>query len=260
MYLNPRPTEKSITQYYWETYFPFKRYSRSIIDSIRKYRVKKYAKFVARICDNNKRILEIGCGNGKFLIALRKSSKSALFGVEPSQTAVSQIKEESGINVFPGVVKEAHFPDNYFDMVIMFQVIEHLPNPRSTLEEVHRILKRYGYVICSTPNVDSTEFNFFGKYWYGLDIPRHLYFYSEKTLNRLLYQSGFVIKKVYPEPNPISLYESVRIFLKEQNLQLFYRLVSLLKIPLLTMIMVINCWILLLGKSTRMCIVARKRG
>jgi methionine biosynthesis protein MetW len=98
------------------------------------------------------RILDIGCGDGSFIIKFKKYCET--FGVDISQNAVKMAKE-AGINAYEVDVSSQRLPfrDEYFDIVYMGDVIEHLTNPDFAIKEVARVSKRNGFLVLSTPNL-----------------------------------------------------------------------------------------------------------
>jgi 2-polyprenyl-3-methyl-5-hydroxy-6-metoxy-1,4-benzoquinol methylase len=98
--------------------------------------------------------------------------------------------------VFTGEVSDAGYADGYFDVVTMWHVIEHVHDPKGTLAELHRIMKPGGLLVISTPNLWSWDARGFGRYWVGLDAPRHLYVFSPATLEHLLQQVGFQMERI----------------------------------------------------------------
>ena len=78
----------------------------------------------------------------------------------------------------------------------MWDVMEHVFDPTSTLNEIHRILKPEGLLLVRVPNVDTWDARLFGPYWGGYDAPRHTYVFSPKTLKALLHKTGFCVRKM----------------------------------------------------------------
>jgi SAM-dependent methyltransferase len=103
---------------------------------------------------NAKRILDIGCGDGSFIIKFRKHCD--VFGIDISQKAIDLAKE-AGVNAHKVDIsyEKLPFENGYFDMVYMGDVIEHLLNPDFAIKEVFRVLRSNGFLILSTPNLAS---------------------------------------------------------------------------------------------------------
>ena len=117
-------------------------------------------------------------------------------GVDFSAEAAKIAAIENSVDVAVGSLEDAHFPDQAFDMVTLFHVMEHVSNPRVVLAEVVRVLKPDGVMILQVPNIESWQFKIFGARWYGLDIPRHLIDYSINSMLKLLADSGFTVTRI----------------------------------------------------------------
>jgi SAM-dependent methyltransferase len=159
------------------------------------YGLRKRCRAVTRYKKEG-RLLEIGCATGEFLNAMRGSGSWDLYGVEISEHAVRYARDQWGLNVFRGQLKEAQYPDNFFDVVVLWDVLEHLSNPKSALLEIRRVLARDGWLIFRVPNLDGLDAKLFGRYWAGLDAPRHFSIFSKATLKRLLEITGFIPQRI----------------------------------------------------------------
>jgi len=118
------------------------------------------------------------------------------YGVEINAEAANYARQRFGLNVFIGTLTDAHYPDNFFDIITLWNVLEHLHQPQATLFEISRIIRAGGLLVISVPNPDCIEAKIFGQYWAGLDAPRHLYIYSRYTLQRALELAGFTVKEI----------------------------------------------------------------
>ncbi len=136
------------------------------------------------------RVLDIGCGSGGYL-AFLASLGWTCEGVEPGPNSRAYAQEVLGLAVHPGPLTARRFPEEFFDVVTMWHVIEHLPDPLETLREVRRVLKPDGVLMVRTPNVESLEARLFRGNWYGLDPPRHFYVFSPSTIRAILERIGF---------------------------------------------------------------------
>jgi SAM-dependent methyltransferase len=82
------------------------------------------------------------------------------------------------------------------DVVTLWNVLEHLYDPKATLLEIRRILRPGGLLVIALPNLDCLDAHIFGPAWSGYDVPRHLYVFSEATLTRMLAQTGFRVLRI----------------------------------------------------------------
>lgn len=140
------------------------------------------------------KILDIGCGNGQYMVTLSKMGWE-VYGCELSKTGVA-IAKRNHLNVFHGTLLEARYPNSFFDAVRLEQVFEHIDSPALLLEEIRRILKPSGLLIVGVPNGASLSFKIFGRHWGLLGVPFHLFQYSPSTLKKLLSDNGFQTLKL----------------------------------------------------------------
>lgn len=127
-------------------------------------------------------VLDLGCASGGFLSTLRGPNWK-LFGVEMSEDAARNTRRRCGADVFAGDVLDAPFPPASFDAITCFNVFEHVYEPRKVLAKVSEWLKPDGVFYTMMPNIDSAGARIFKSYWYALELPRHLYHFSPRTLN-----------------------------------------------------------------------------
>ncbi len=135
------------------------------------------------------RALDVGCGDGDFLAHLRRRGWEVI-GLELSAAAAGRARER-GLEVREVELEGAGFAPASFDLVTLWHVLEHLPDPRRALREVRRILKPGGRLVLEVPDVASPTFRLCGESWFPLDVPRHLQHFEPRTLRRLLVMTGF---------------------------------------------------------------------
>ncbi len=151
------------------------------------------------------KILDIGCATGDDLDLARKCGWET-YGVEISQEAATAARRK-GHQVFVGRLHQAAYPSEFFDAVMLWDVMEHLHDPKGTLQEINRILLPRGYLLGKALNAASVQAQVFrDKWWPGMDVPRHLYFYTPGTLRAYLEQTGFDVVRVafYSSPRCMS--------------------------------------------------------
>ena len=193
-FMSPQPTADELADLYGETYYVS-------VDS----RERGYDGYVTeaenwrrtfrdRLGDLPRvpgRLLDVGAATGFFVEQARATGWEAI-GVEPSEWAAAYARNELGVDVRSGTLESLQFPDETFDVVTMWEVIEHLPDPRTTLGEVRRILRPGGRLVLSTPDAGSLAARLSGRRWLGWrKVPEHVFFFDRANLDRLLGQSGF---------------------------------------------------------------------
>lgn len=216
VYLNPRPAKDVIGRYYpVDSYYSYRDFSDrkrfNYREWLKKISLEGYydsknvlKKLISKFLVGNfmivvpkekkGRLLDIGCGSGEFLNRM-KDFGWQVWGVEISKEAADR-GNKRGINIYCGELGGADFPDNFFDVVVLSQSMEHVYSPGSYLGEIHRILKPEGSLIVGVPNIECMESKIFKQSWHALDVPRHLYFFTVETLRRYLEKYGFEVEKV----------------------------------------------------------------
>jgi SAM-dependent methyltransferase len=138
------------------------------------------------------RLVDVGTGFGFFLAEMKKRGWDVT-GVEISQKAMTYAKDVLGLTILPGPIEKVDFPDNYFDAVTGFYVIEHLPHPMAFLKECYRILKPGGLLLLRYPHTTPIKnfLHFFGIKNRLYDLPAHLSDFSPKMIQQCLERIGF---------------------------------------------------------------------
>jgi 2-polyprenyl-3-methyl-5-hydroxy-6-metoxy-1,4-benzoquinol methylase len=147
------------------------------------------------------KLLDVGCGLGTF-VKISKDNGFDATGTEVSDFAVQYAYEAYGLNIIPGALEALRFPDDCFDVVTIWHVLEHLPSPRATLTEIHRILKKGGMLAVAVPNINEHIFRFAYRLVRGRELKLfsvddkelHLYHFSQKTLQLILEKTGFEVE------------------------------------------------------------------
>ena len=194
VYQDPRPTFQEMTAHYppdYESYSPEPVAGNSswLLRQAIQYGIAKRCSYITRYKQAG-RLLDVGCASGIFLQGIRNRGNWDLYGVEINEN-VAHIAQEHGLDVRLGTLEQAVFSDGYFDVVTLWDVLEHLHDPAGSLREIYRILKPDGLLIIRVPNANSRDSRLFGRYWAGLDAPRHLYVFSPLTLEALLEKCHF---------------------------------------------------------------------
>jgi len=136
------------------------------------------------------RMLDIGCGRGWQLKYFRDRGWE-VWGTELSGRASAFAREQLGLNIIIEDIKNFHFEKEYFDVVSLWHVLEHLTDPKETMQEVERITKNEGLLFISLPNFSSWQARIFNKNWFLIEMPKHLYHFTPASLEGILGITGF---------------------------------------------------------------------
>lgn len=175
---------------------------KNFVDRIK--RIRKYK--------SHGKLLEIGCAHGYFLIPAQKYFQCSGIDLNPSVTAVA--KKNTKAKIFTGDFLIAKLRKNYYDVVCLFDTIEHLKDPEKYLQKVSQVLKPDGIVVIETGDIGSILARVQGNSWRLIFPPHHLQYFSKSSLTKLLANTGFKTKEV----NLVSFYRTLR--------QTFYRLTN----------------------------------
>lgn len=145
------------------------------------------------------RVLDIGCGFGRSL-RYHKARGCTAYGVEADKN-VAAVAKQLDLDITIGVFDPSSFPSESFDFVTLDQVLEHVIDPKITLEGVSRVLSPTGKVIITVPNSNGCGARFFGKKWVHWHAPYHLQHYSVSSMSALAALTGFKVEKIHTITN-----------------------------------------------------------
>ena len=140
------------------------------------------------------KLVEVGSGLG-YLLNFFKEDGWDTVGLEPNAGMCKYAEVELGLTVISKILEKAGFEDNSADTVLMMHVIEHVPEPATTLKEIYRILKPGGILVLETPRYDTLAFKLLGKRERSLSCDGHIYFFTSDTLAQIAKKVGFTIMK-----------------------------------------------------------------
>jgi 2-polyprenyl-3-methyl-5-hydroxy-6-metoxy-1,4-benzoquinol methylase len=171
---------------------PTRRFAGPVEAGVRLFRSAR-VRLAMRLAPTGSRVLDVGCGRGLFLRMLRERGYR-VHGTELSAATAAQAYDD--VPVEPGEMFEGQFPDDSFDLVSIWHVLEHLPRPRHALEICHRALAPGGRLLLAVPNFGSLQSQAGGAEWFHLDLPRHIFHFTPETLAHLLESSGYEIERM----------------------------------------------------------------
>lgn len=140
-------------------------------------------------------ILDVGCSVGFFLETLRDVGTYfwKLYGIDMNRASISVADCRINAQIKLGKVIDAKYKSNFFDCITCFDVLEHDRDIRKTLGEISRILKPKGLLVVQSPNYKSVMATFSGENWDWWSIPDHTTHFCQKTITKVLNESGFSI-------------------------------------------------------------------
>ncbi len=152
------------------------------------------ARLVERYIDRGK-ILDVGCGDGKFLWSLDPQRWNRT-GVETSRDTVSIVTQRMpSLPLVAGDLYSSSLLEASYEAITFWHVLEHLSGPRRVLKRVFDLLRPGGWLFISLPNLESLQAHMFRAYWYPFgDVPRHLFHFSRKSLDLLLADAGMEVR------------------------------------------------------------------
>ncbi len=193
-YTRPRPTAAAIGGFYPPTYSGLER--RGLLDGIEAaYRARQQreaVRWLAELRPSRGRLLDVGCGRGDLLLALRGDGWEAC-GLEPSPEAVAAARAR-GLDVDRGRFEQLDPALERYDIVVLSGVLEHLHDPLGSLRRARALLAPGALVaVLYLPLLDSPQARAFGGRWLALDLPRHLTHFESTTFPRFVARAGLRI-------------------------------------------------------------------
>jgi 2-polyprenyl-3-methyl-5-hydroxy-6-metoxy-1,4-benzoquinol methylase len=134
-------------------------------------------------------MIDVGCGEGFFLEEAIKRGWN-VYGTEYADLYI-RLCEDKGIRMRKGQLDPTQYPAGSFDVILSFEVIEHILHPVEEVRAFHRLLRKGGAVYLTTPNFNALSRRVLGKRWSIISFPDHLSYYTTGTLRRLFEQHGF---------------------------------------------------------------------
>ena len=200
-YVDPRPTAAEIGSYYPDDYHTARGAggpAQRLEDAWRRRQFGEVTGWLAGLRPRRGRLLDVGCGSGELLEALRADGWS-VSGVEPSERSADIARAQRGLDVQTATFDDAVLPEGGFEAVVFAAALEHLHNPLAALSRARRLLAPGGLVaVLFLPRFDAPQARLFGARWIGLDLPRHLYHFEPCTFAVAARRAG--LRVVATEP------------------------------------------------------------
>ena len=194
--INPFPSDKKIASLYSTGNYRTDGGTRFVFliehliylgNLLERMRIEKYAQIG--------KVLDVGCGRGLFLDIMRRGGWHVV-GSELNKETASYAENVYGLKVYTGNIAEHFLAPESFQVINIRGVLEHLKEPDAMLSEAHRLLKKGGLLVILVPDIRSFEFKLGRENWFHLDLPYHLFQFTEEGLIRLLKKKGFKLRRI----------------------------------------------------------------
>jgi len=198
IYTNPRPTPETLAYIYSKAHYETKGASGTycLEGDVTEGQFKHGLEIIAQYKSGG-RLLDVGCGAGFFLEQAMHKGVWQCFGVDLSAYASALARQRAGCPVHTGTLETAGFLSLWFDVITLWCLLEHVPDPKAVLRESRTLLKEDGILLVAVPNVNylllrNRAAKFMGKSS-SLHPEEHLSHFSQRTLHEMLTQEGFEV-------------------------------------------------------------------
>jgi SAM-dependent methyltransferase len=211
IYVNPRPSPEDLATQYQAGYFHcdeptfggYENYEADREEILRTFR-RRIALLMPWCRAAAPRLLDVGCATGLFLEVARDAGWR-VEGIDISEYALARARER-GFAVSRGTLPSATLESGGYDVVTLWDVIEHVPDPAAVIAECHRLLRPGGVLAMSTPDAGSPPAKWLKGRWLGFrSIDEHLYFFSRASMRALLARGGFRVERFQSVGKDLSL-------------------------------------------------------
>ena len=214
--LDPHPAPDELRHYYPDNYWysPDQTTASRMEEAYRRLVLRDHVQFVAQALASSRArgpLLDVGCGGGLFLGMMRQHGFRVV-GLDFSREAAAIAWRRQLAPAVCADMEKVPLRSGSFAGLTMFHVMEHLYDPRAYLTAAHALLAEDGRLVVQVPNAASWQFRLLGRHWNGVDVPRHLFDFRDRDVERLLESCGFeVVRRKYfsLRDNPAGLASSL---------------------------------------------------
>ncbi|WP_405411604.1 class I SAM-dependent methyltransferase [Maribacter sp. Asnod1-A12] len=193
-----KPVPKDLSKYYDpNNYISHSDDSNSLLEKIyqlvKKYTLNKKVQLINHYTNQEKKLLDIGCGTGEFLIHAKNKNWKTV-GVELNDQARQKASNKK-IDTFKSL---DNLNNQKFNVITLWHVLEHLPNLEDQILKIKSLLEKNGTLIIAVPNYKSYDAKYYKQYWAAYDTPRHLWHFSQKAIKTIFAEKNFIVKDTLP--------------------------------------------------------------
>ena len=191
LFIDPQPTWEELSAHYPKDYHAYLRKDSKITAFLRGFGLRNRVKSIVRKTAIQKgSILDVGCATGDFLHAFQTATGWDVMGLEivPEAAAAARAK---GLTIIEKDLEDANLPDGSFDVITLWDVLEHMPDPAKVLRICYALLKPGGSLVLKCPDPSGKEAALFKESWIGYEAPQHLFGFPQPVLVNKLKEIGF---------------------------------------------------------------------
>jgi len=220
IYINPRLRDDCILKDYTEA--TIHGYKEQFVSQNkgRSIACARSMRFINKLHPVRGKLLDVGAAAGTFM-AIAQNHGWDVYGCEPNRWFCEWGKETYGLDIDQGTLLDQRYPYETFDVVTLWDVIEHVPDPTGIIKKCFSLLKPGGMLILTYPDIGSWIARLMGRRWVFL-MSVHLYYFNRKTIARLLQPAGFSIIKSFPHVQTLQL--SYIIYRMQVHSAILYRI------------------------------------
>lgn len=208
------PTKNKEKQHYNKDYF-VNLYNNRLFKGYRPFHHMYWVRYLKKVKQNGK-LLEIGCGGGFFLKWAEKYWDT--YGIDISEYAILRARKKlKKTNLIIGDINNltSYYKNNYFDIIVAFDVFEHLKEPDFVLNKILKIIKNSGIFIITAPNLSSISLKWKGENWFGFRDKTHLSLLTNEEWLFLLRKNQFyIIEYFYDGLWDTPYFKNIPVFLQ----------------------------------------------
>ena len=191
LFIDPQPDWDKLSAHYPKNYHAYLRKETKITTSLREFGLRNRVKsIVGKTTVPKGKLLDVGCATGDFLHAFQTAANWDVVGLEivPEAAAAARAK---GLTILEKNLEDANLEGNSFDVITLWDVLEHMPKPAKVLELCYDLLRPGGMLVLKCPDPEGREASMFQENWIGYEAPQHLFAFPKPVLLKKLQGIGF---------------------------------------------------------------------
>lgn len=209
VFVQPAPRPEDLAAYYQAGYLQGPYRALADTETFRRATLERRLRELQRYTPRG-RLLDVGCSRGAFLRVAQRAGWD-VYGVELSREAASHAQAAFGERVHAGTLATAPFHPQSFDLITMFDLIEHCGDPLAELRAARDLLKPDGVLALTTPNITSLPAKLTGRWYAYIRPPDHLTYFSPKTIARALQAARLTLLVVQRAPKSFSIEHAITL-------------------------------------------------